>query len=128
VGEQKYVLIVEDDDDARLVFTTILKRHYPVLATDSAEKAREILAAHPRAIRAIVLDLILGGGEDGLSFARSLRAEEMWRDVPIIAVTAVLFADDRNVFDAGCNAHIAKPVRGSDLVEIVSLYGGQGSH
>jgi CheY-like chemotaxis protein len=127
VNEGKYILIVEDDDDARLVFSIVLGRHYPVLTAESAAEARKLLAEHRRHVRAIILDILLPGGEDGLSLARWLRTQADWKDVPIIAVTAVLFADQRNVFEAGCNAHIAKPVRPSDLVDIVSLYSGDRS-
>jgi CheY-like chemotaxis protein len=123
--EGNYVLIVEDDDDARQLFKTILTRnHYSVLVAETAEKARKMLETHVKRVDAILLDLTLPG-EDGLSFARSLREQEAWKHVPIIAITARLFDHDRgNVFAAGCNAHLAKPVVARDLLDILSLYVG----
>ena len=123
--EDNYVLIVEDDDDARLLFKTILTRnHYSVLVAETAEKARKVLE-HVKRVNAILLDLTLPGGEDGLSFARYLRQQEAWKHVPIIAITARLFDHDRgNVFAAGCNAHLAKPVVARDLLDVLSLYLG----
>ena len=123
--EGNYVLIVEDDDDARQLFKTILTRnHYSVLVAETAEKARKILETHVKRVDAILLDLTLPG-EDGLSLARSLREQEAWKRVPIIAITARLFDHDRgNVFAAGCNAHLAKPVVARDLLDILSLYVG----
>jgi two-component system, sensor histidine kinase and response regulator len=122
--DDKYVLIVEDDDDARLLFKTILVRnHYPVLVAETAEKARKILETHVKRVDAILLDLTLRGEEDGLSLARYLREQEAWKDVPIIAITARMFDHDRgNVFAAGCNAHLAKPVVARDLLDVLSLY------
>jgi len=128
--EDNYVLIVEDDDDARLLFKTILTRnHYSVLVAETAEKARKILETHVKRVDAILLDLTLPGGEDGLSFARSLREQEAWKKVPIIAITARMFDHDRgNVFAAGCNAHLAKPIVASDLLDVLSLYVGGAAH
>jgi CheY-like chemotaxis protein len=119
----RYVLVVEDDDDARLLFKTILTRnHYSVLVAETAEKARRLLETHVEKVTAILLDITLPG-EDGLSFARSLREQEAWRSVPIIAITARLFDNDRgNVFAAGCNAHLAKPIVASDLLDVLALY------
>ena len=128
--EDNYVLIVEDDDDARLLFKTILTRNrYAVLMAETAEKARKILEAHVKKVNAILLDITLPGGEDGLSLARSLRKQEAWKNVPIIAVTARLFDHDRgNVFAAGCNAHLAKPIVARDLLDVLSLYVGGAAH
>jgi CheY-like chemotaxis protein len=129
MADDNYVLIVEDDDDARLLFKTILTRnHYSVLVAETAEKARKILETHVKRVNAILLDLTLPGGEDGLSLARYLRQQEAWKHVPIIAITARLFDHDRgNVFAAGCNAHLAKPVVARDLLDVLSLYvGGAG--
>ncbi len=124
--EDNYVLIVEDDDDARQLFKTILTRNkYSVLVAETAAKARKLLATHVNKVNAILLDLTLAGGEDGLSLARSLRQQDAWKKVPIIAVTARLFDHDRgNVFAAGCNAHLAKPIVASELLDLLSLYLG----
>ncbi|HSD09845.1 MAG TPA: response regulator [Candidatus Binatia bacterium] len=115
---------MEDDDDARLLFKTILTRnHYSVLVAETAEKARKLLETHVKKVNAILLDITLPGGEDGLSFARSLREQEAWRSVPIIAVTARLFDHDGgNVFAAGCNAHLTKPIVARDLLDVLALY------
>jgi len=130
MNKDEYVLIVEDDDDARLLFKTILTRnHYSVLVAETAERARKVLETHVKKVSAILLDISLPGGEDGLSLARSLRKQDAWKSVPIIAITARLFDHDSgNVFAAGCNAHLAKPIVARDLLDVLALYVGGTEH
>ena len=125
MAEKRRVLIVEDNEDHGLLLSILLRRnHYDVLVAETAEKARQVLAAHgPERIGAILLDLMLPAGEDGLSLARALRRQDDWKRVPIIAVTALLYDSERvNVFEAGCDAHVVKPVSTNALLAILSLY------
>ncbi|MBV2207357.1 MAG: response regulator, partial [Pseudomonas sp.] len=49
---------------------------------------------------------------DGYTATRKLRADAATRDLPVIALTAsALDTDQRKCFDAGMNAHVAKPIR-----------------
>jgi two-component system sensor histidine kinase/response regulator len=48
---------------------------------------------------------------DGLQAARALRAQPAFAQVPILAMTANAFAEDRQAcLAAGMNDHVAKPV------------------
>jgi CheY-like chemotaxis protein len=48
---------------------------------------------------------------DGLEAARRIRLLDAGRTVPIVAMTASAFADDRaSCMAAGMNGHVAKPV------------------
>jgi CheY-like chemotaxis protein len=48
---------------------------------------------------------------DGLAATRRLRQHPKTRGTPIVAVTAAAFEDDRaRALDAGCTAHLSKPV------------------
>lgn len=123
MADDTYVLIVDDDEDTRVLLSTILTRnHYKPLLAENTEKARSVLAGHVGKISAILLDLTLPS-EDGLSFARALRKQAAWRKVPIIAVTASVFdTENTNALKAGCNAHLTKPIFARDLIDVLKLY------
>ena len=51
-----------------------------------------------------------------LSLTRRLRTEEAFKTLPIVAVTAYAFPDDkRRALEAGCTDYLSKPVSGNDL-------------
>lgn len=105
------VLLVEDDEVNRKVLAGLLARdgHRVV----SAESGDEALAA----ARGVVFDVALVDlrlpGMDGFEATRRLKAlaGEDGRDLPVVAVTASLMADDLAACDAaGVLTVIAKPI------------------
>lgn len=52
------------------------------------------------------------------------------RPIPIIALTAYALTEDaQKSLDAGCNAHLAKPVKKADLLAAMNRYaGGEAAH
>jgi CheY-like chemotaxis protein len=74
--------------------------------------------------RAAPYDLILMDiqmpGLDGLQATRELRSRGATHGVPIVAITAGAFAEDRNAcLAAGMNDHIAKPIELSALYAVL---------
>lgn len=62
---------------------------------------------------------------DGLEATRRIRAMKRpdARTIPIIAMTANAFAEDRQLaFAAGMDMHIAKPLEGSEMVETLERF------
>ncbi|MBK5915234.1 ATP-binding protein [Rhodocyclus purpureus] len=77
--------------------------------------------------RSVGFDLILMDVQmprlDGLAATRVIRALPGYRDVPIIALTASVFAEDRQLcLDAGMNAHLGKPVTPDMLARILGQW------
>ena len=61
---------------------------------------------------------------DGYEATKSIRlsTKEGSKDIPIIAMTANAFEEDRqNALDAGMNGHLAKPIQISKLLETLNI-------
>jgi CheY-like chemotaxis protein len=110
------ILIVEDDHDTQAFMRATLAQRYEVFPAASAEQARHVLEGHPD-VSLILMDLELGGAEDGLDLTRSLRAARRWMRVPILALTAYATLEDRNrALAAGCDDFVAKPIARNGLM------------
>ncbi len=108
------ILIVEDDPHSQLYFTKLLSGMYDTAVADSAADAWDLL--HGRDFDLVLMDISLKGDEDGLSLTRRLRSEERYASLPIVAVTAYAFPDDRKrAMEAGCTDYLPKPVSSNDL-------------
>lgn len=113
-AQRKAILIVEDDPHSQLYFRKLLSDMYEVSAVVSAREAWDLI--HSNIYSLILMDISLSGGEDGLSLTRRLRSEEAYRAVPILAVTAYAFPEDRQkALSAGCTDYLSKPVSSEDL-------------
>jgi len=112
--ERKAILIVEDDPHSQLYFKKLLSGAYDVSAVVSAREAWDMV--HNSSFDLIVMDISLSGGEDGLSLTRRLRNVDAYKSIPILAVTAYAFPEDRQkAISAGCTDYLSKPVSGTDL-------------
>ncbi|MDN3922281.1 ATP-binding protein [Roseateles violae] len=60
---------------------------------------------------------------DGLDATRAIRRTEIGRDIPILAMTANAFAEERQrCLEAGMNDHVAKPVVAEQLFATLHLW------
>src|SRR5262249_9575264 len=80
----KTILIVDDQPSARYGFRRALEARYRIVEADSAEAAREVLAAERPDL--VLLDVVLPG-MDGLSFLKWMRDEG--HGVPVLMVSAL---------------------------------------
>jgi CheY-like chemotaxis protein len=126
VGELagKRVLVLDDDPDTRRVVQAVLGRAgAEVTLVSSAADALGVLTSDHR-FDAVLSDIGMPG-EDGYVFARRMRAMEQARDlpkVPLAAVTAYTREQDRtHALNVGFDAFVSKPIRPTELVEIVSV-------
>lgn len=110
------VLVVEDDQETQVFMQILLGREYEVFFAASGEEVRNQLSRLGR-VRIILMDLSLKGPEDGLMITRDLRSDHRFRGLPIIAVTAHAYTEDRaRTLEAGCDDFVAKPFEPRDLL------------
>jgi two-component system, cell cycle response regulator DivK len=111
------LLVVEDDQQAKEGLTEFLLSHgYRVSdAKDGAEALLKVEAYRPDMI---LLDLALPR-MDGWSVARQLKSDDRFRDVPVIAMSALDYPDEvERARESGCDAFLPKPV---DLRRLLPL-------
>jgi hypothetical protein len=116
------VLIVDDDVRNIFAMTSLLERHG--MKVVSAETGREgITALHAASGVDLVLMDIMLPEMDGYETMRSIRSEEAFRNLPIIALTAKAMKGDREkCIEAGASDYLAKPVDTSRLLSTVRLW------
>ncbi len=104
------VLLVEDDAVSAEVAKGMLARARITVdcVVDGAEAVARVSAGERYA--AILMDVVLPG-VDGLEATRRIRQLPGGRDVPIVALTATAFAEDRaRCLEAGMDDFLAKPI------------------
>jgi CheY-like chemotaxis protein len=103
------ILVVEDNEANQLLASSVLERAgYRVEVAGSSEEAR---AAIGRGVPDLILMDVQLPGKDGLELTRELRCEPATARIPIVALTALAMAGDRErTFDAGCTGYISKPI------------------
>ena len=109
------VLLVEDNEDSRNVYRTILEHvGYEVLEAVNGQIG--IVLARERMPDIILMDVSLPV-VDGWTATAVLKADPITRSIPIIALTAhALAEDEERSRAAGCDGYLAKPVAPRDVV------------
>ena len=116
----KKILVAEDDSANYLFIESFLKRtKSQVIWAKDGEQLLEIFKSEP-GVDLILMDLRMPL-LNGIDTTRIIRTTHP--DLPIIALTAYAFADDREKsIEAGCNDYLTKPVKLEELSETLIKY------
>ncbi len=120
---RRRIEVVDDIEDNREVLRQMLERvGFEVRTSSDGRQALELFSSwHPHLV---LMDLRMPG-MDGLEAIRSLRSHEKEGRVPVIAVTASAFEDDRLLVEAaGGDDFLGKPFREAELFRKVSRHLG----
>ena len=113
---QPAILVVEDNNDTRMLLERILRSTYDVTAVADARSA--LLAMNQQRFAGLVLDINLGGRETGADVLRIARSLPNYDGVFAIALTAYALPGDRErLLEAGFNEYISKPFTRQSLME-----------
>ncbi len=114
-----FVVIVEDDEDSALLSRASLSTHFDVQTYGQGEEALDSFRA--RVPDAVVLDIGMRRGMDGLQLLQAMRADPRLASVPAVALTAYAGAAMRERFlGVGFDDYVAKPLRTpEDLLHVV---------
>ncbi|MBF4162129.1 response regulator [Nocardioides acrostichi] len=115
------VLVVDDDDDIRMLIALTLERAgYSVTSVaDGNDALAELVAEH---YDLTVLDVCLPG-LDGIEVARALRSAKPETSPTVVMVSAMTSAADRAAGRAaGAVTYMTKPFRLGDLADTVASH------
>ena len=110
------ILYVEDNEDNIYMLKSRLERRdFHVVVAMDGEQAVEMAVAEKPSL--IIMDLSLPN-VDGWEATRRLKANEMTRDIPVIALSAHAMVGDRETaLEAGCDDYDTKPVEFQRLLD-----------
>jgi len=113
----KSILIVDDDEPGLAAVERILEAEsFETKSASTPAQALEVLKTWTPS--AILLDIQLHGLDNGLEFARRLKANVATSAIPIVAYTAY---DDKwteaEARASGCDGYLVKPITGRMLAD-----------
>lgn len=112
------VLIIDDSNTECVLMGQALQRagYQVLIANDGIQGLRMLSQESPQCL---VLDIVLPG-MSGYDVCRQLRAQDSWRDLPIVMVsTKNSSADLYWARRQGANHYLTKPFKGEALVQVV---------
>ena len=112
------VLIVEDNEkNLKLVRDVLQVKGYDTIEAGTAEDG--IVLARSRKPDLVLMDIQLPG-MNGIDALKVLRADAATARIPVIAVTASVMQQDRNLItEAGFDGYIGKPINLKDFIDTV---------
>jgi CheY-like chemotaxis protein len=115
------ILMVDDHPGNLKLLSFILEKcGYQVRIARDADQA--LLALKESRPRLILMDIQMPG-IDGLELTRRLKADPVYRDIAIVAVTAsAMKGDEQRALAAGCDGYVTKPIDTRLLPMLVERY------
>lgn len=103
------ILIIEDNPmNMDLAVDLLELAGFNVVQAETAEKGIALAKAELPDI--ILMDISLPG-MDGLTAAKILKADDLTKEIPVIATTAhAMKGDEEKAMAAGCNGYLTKPI------------------
>ncbi|OHC72662.1 MAG: two-component system response regulator [Rhodospirillales bacterium RIFCSPLOWO2_01_FULL_65_14] len=117
----KKILIVEDNELNMKLFNDLLQAHgYETIQTMDGRDVLDIVRAQMPDL--IVMDIQLPE-ISGLEVTKMLKADDMLKAIPVIAVTAfAMKGDEEKIREGGCEGYLAKPISVPSFLETIASF------
>lgn len=118
----KRLLLVEDNELNREIAEEVLiENGFNVETAEDGEVAVKMVAKNDTGYYDLILMDVQMPKMNGYDATRAIRADEKGKSVPIVAMTANAFDEDRRkAIESGMNAHIAKPIDIGELIKVIN--------
>jgi CheY-like chemotaxis protein len=117
-GKVPDVLLVEDNTVNLQLLMVYLKEYCNIYSALDGKSAIEMAQEHP--FDAILMDINLGPGMDGIQAMLEIRKRQGNRDIPIIAVTGYASIGDRDrLLSTGFSEYLPKPFTREKIAEMM---------
>ena len=115
---QQTVLLVEDNDDNRNIYSTYLA-HNGFRVIEASDGQQGVALARAEQPDVVLMDMSIPI-IDGWEATRQLKADPVTAHIPVIALTAYAFSGDRErALEVGSDGYLAKPVAPRTVVDEV---------
>ncbi len=117
----KTVLIVEDNELNMKLFHDLLEAHgIDTVETRNGKDVLELAREHKPDL--ILMDIQLPE-ISGLDVTKMLKADDVLKVIPVIAVTAfAMKGDEQKIREGGCEDYISKPISVTHFMEVIHKY------
>lgn len=117
----KTILVVDDIKENRDLITLLLNSYgFKTLQATSGKEALDVFENEK--LDLIFMDILMEG-MDGLETMQNIRASKSGKDIPIIALSANVFEEDKmEALKNGANDFLAKPVEEKEILLILEKY------
>ncbi len=115
-------ILVIDDNAANLDLMLYLLRHFGHDAEGRSDGVSGYDSARQGSYELVLCDILMPG-IDGYEFARRFKGAPALRETPLVAVTALAMAGDRErISEAGFDGYIGKPIEPETFVKQVESF------
>ena len=123
-GEPRRILLADDSDDNAFLLQVHLSREAYVLErVENGAQAVERFAAEAFDLVLMDMQMPVMDGYEATRRIRAWEAREGRQPIPIVALTAHAFKEDRDrAFAAGCTDYLTKPIRKARLLGAVARH------
>jgi CheY-like chemotaxis protein/signal transduction histidine kinase/HAMP domain-containing protein len=125
--EGKKILVAEDDMRTVYALSALLRaKGAEVIVAETGQEALDLLAQNLD-VHGVLMDIMMPE-MDGYEAMRQLRAQERFRDLPVIALTAkAMKGEQERCLEVGASDYLSKPVDPAQLLSKLDAWLATGS-